>query len=73
LYGAQTKKMVLYDILIEILSAGLLFRMVFDAALYLNYTSLIGFRLIILFVAVIGVIETISKTIRFIKYYVIES
>lgn len=73
LYGIQTKKMVLYDLLIEVLSAGLLLRMVFDAALYLNYASLVGFRAIFLLIATIGFIETLVKAIKFIKFYVIES
>jgi hypothetical protein len=73
LYGTQTKKMVLFDLLIEILSATLLFRMVFNPALYLNYTSLVGFRAIILLVAIIGVIESIGKAIKFIKLYIVQS
>ncbi len=73
MYGTQTQKMVLFDLLIEILSATLLFRMVFNPALYLNYTSLVGFRAVILLVAIIGVIESIGKAIKFIKLYIVQS
>lgn len=72
-YGTQSKGIVLYEVILNTIYTVLLIQMFLNASLYLNYTTLVGFRAIFLLVAIISIFETIGKAIKFVKYYIMES
>jgi len=72
-YGVQTKGISFYVVIINIFYTALLIQMVSNESLYLNYSTIVGFRAIFLFVAISSIFDTTAKAIKFVKYYILES
>lgn len=71
LYSGPSKNLALYNVIIQIASAGVMATIATSTTLYLNYSSLLGFKGVFSLIALLGIIEAITTFIKFIKYYVI--
>lgn len=69
----ESKLLSLYDIIVEFMNIGLLLYIIQYKDLYLDYKSLLGFRGIFVFIAIISIIDLISNIFKFIKYYILEN
>ena len=69
----ESKFLSLYDIIVEFMNIGLLLYIIQYKDLYLDYKSLLGFRGIFVFIAIISIIDLISNIFKFIKYYILEN
>lgn len=72
LINGESKYISLYDLIVEVLNIVLLIYIIQNSNLYLNYTSLLGFRGIFVIMVVISIVEIISNIYKFIKYYILE-
>lgn len=69
-HGRKTKNISIFEFIVEATNLILLLVIINDMSLYNDYTSMLGFRGIFSFVALISVIELISMVIKFFKYFI---
>jgi len=72
LLTGNTKKLKMYEILVELFNFIILLFMSTSQSLYLNYTSLLGFRAIFMLVTIIIVFELVANIYTYVKYYVLD-
>ncbi len=72
-YGTQTKAMAILSLVVEILSAALLIQMALNMDLYLAYEGLVGFRSVFIVIAAISTFESLKKSVKYLKYYVLKA
>ncbi|RSK27693.1 hypothetical protein EJF36_12870 [Bacillus sp. HMF5848] len=73
LVGVKTKKIALYELIVKAATLILAVIIITDTNLYVGTTSLLGIRAIFVLIAILALIEVVSKTMKFIKYYLLKS
>lgn len=69
-HGRKTKNISIFEFVVEATNFLLLLVIINDMNLYNDYTSLVGFRGIFSFVAVVSIFELVSMVIKFTKYFI---
>lgn len=70
-YGNKSRNLALLDLFTEISGTIIMIILATNMNLYSNYTSIVGYQLIFIIIAIISTIEAVGKCFKFVKYYLL--